>query len=386
MRSGWFSPFHSAMAEARSDGLDLARAVAILLVMFGHFSAHGDPPGFFVYVNRMGGLGVDVFFALSGFLIGGIVLRLMEAGRFNLGRDLGAFWARRWLRTLPLYFFFILLYMQFDWRRSFSFAEVWTHFFFMQNLTSTIPAFFELSWSLSVEEWFYVLFPAVLFFAARYLAKARAVAVVVVLFSVVGLAMRIALPFGPEVESFRELRTMVVYRLDATIFGVAVAGCRHFSSGVWNGMVRSFPAICVATLGVFVYCALSLPGSIQNPPVLALFFSFMPFVFAITLPGLAVLKLENHSWLRGFVRTSSVLSYSLYLGHILVIVFCKKFVLSPLGEELGHSPPWWVVHFIFFVASYAFAYVTYRGVEAPILNWRDRVFSGNGQAEKVSAS
>ena len=90
-------------ASGRIFGLDLMRAIAILIVMYMH-SMFVLP----VSVQRIFNLplpamdGVSVFFVLSGFLIGGILLRILEEQNFG-PREIFQFWIRRWFRTLPNY-------------------------------------------------------------------------------------------------------------------------------------------------------------------------------------------------------------------------------------------------------------------------------------------
>src|SRR4051812_7704774 len=95
--------------RARNPGLDTLRAVAIAAVVVTHLF----PPSFTALgpkqraVLDLGVRGVDLFFALSGYLVGGIAIR--EIQRLGTLR-LPAFWARRWLRTLPAYYVVLALY------------------------------------------------------------------------------------------------------------------------------------------------------------------------------------------------------------------------------------------------------------------------------------
>src|SRR5205085_5698906 len=104
----------------RIYGLDILRAVAILLVIYAHWIVHVGSEIFNL------GDGVAIFFVLSGFLIGKILFSIINK-RFAF-RDLINFWIRRWFRTLPAYFFVVGLVMIFTHELHLS------YFIFAQNL------------------------------------------------------------------------------------------------------------------------------------------------------------------------------------------------------------------------------------------------------------
>src|ERR1700685_4034092 len=133
--------------EQRKIGLDYLRAAAILCVVTAH-TAEPNARG------ALGFIGVEIFFVLSGYLIGGILLASCSRhGNMASWPILRDFWMRRWLRTVPNYFLFIPVYIaaeHFRWKRPLLMYATFT-----QNLTWPISRFFGVSWSLTVEEWFY---------------------------------------------------------------------------------------------------------------------------------------------------------------------------------------------------------------------------------------
>jgi peptidoglycan/LPS O-acetylase OafA/YrhL len=151
------------ISNSRNFGLDLIRAFSILLVLVGHGFSHlleGVSFYLFSFID-----GVDIFFVLSGFLIGGIFLKdFNENTKFNL-KSILFFLKRRWFRTLPAYYaaFLIISILGFIGFTNFSDFSI-KGLFFVQNLYKPQPFFFSVSWSLSVEEWAYLIFPFSVYF------------------------------------------------------------------------------------------------------------------------------------------------------------------------------------------------------------------------------
>ena len=148
--------------------LDGLRAVAIFLVMLHHWAFPR---------SGLGIMGVQLFFVLSGFLITGILLRLrddVDAGRQSASFSVRHFYARRFLRIFPLYYFCLFAFLavgRFGVKETF-----WWHFSYASNIMFFLQGRFggPLShfWSLSVEEQFYMFWPfVVLCVPRRYLTR-----------------------------------------------------------------------------------------------------------------------------------------------------------------------------------------------------------------------
>ncbi|MES2058558.1 MAG: acyltransferase, partial [Pseudomonadota bacterium] len=145
----------SSAAPSRDQNLDLLRAVAVLSVVLYHLLQWSplDPP-WLDRVAHYGAYGVDLFFILSGFLIGSIYWREeRDTGRVALMR----FLQRRWLRTIPPYLGALLLAWGSVWYARGE-AFDWHYLLFLQNYGSELP-YFLVSWSLCVEEHFYLVVP-----------------------------------------------------------------------------------------------------------------------------------------------------------------------------------------------------------------------------------
>eukprot|EP01034_Spumella_vulgaris_P033404 gene33404-41219_t len=142
----------------RNHGLDTLRALAIVLVFMNHyvlFVSHRAPFGFW---GEVGWTGVDLFFGLSGYLIGNQIFAGM---RSEGGFSLRTFYIRRFLRTLPAFYAVLALYAYWPWfRAGLTLPPLWQFLTFTQNLDLTPGTAFSHAWSLCVEEQFYVLLPA----------------------------------------------------------------------------------------------------------------------------------------------------------------------------------------------------------------------------------
>jgi peptidoglycan/LPS O-acetylase OafA/YrhL len=177
---------HVSVTESREriPELDGVRGIAILLVLVWHFvgAPLGQLPGpaaqLVQRILGIAGSGVDLFFVLSGFLIGGILLDHRTSPRY-----FRAFYARRLTRILPLYFvwlglFFVLVAAFPHFTASPAvrpiFADplpAWSYATFTQNLVmarqETLgPAWLGITWSLAIEEQFYLLLPLMIRFIA----------------------------------------------------------------------------------------------------------------------------------------------------------------------------------------------------------------------------
>ncbi len=169
------------LLRPRMPELDTIRGIAVLLVLFFHgfgfrYGIQGLSgfPKLFVAATLPGWMGVNLFFVLSGFLITGILLDTKPKPDY-----FRAFYIRRALRILPLYYAVLLLLAvltRTGWvNRHASWAYLGLSFFYLSNVTELfgVPSQYTVLWSLAVEEHFYLLWPA----AIRLLSRHRVVIV-----------------------------------------------------------------------------------------------------------------------------------------------------------------------------------------------------------------
>ena len=157
------------MTSPRSNGLDTLRALAIVLVFCYHYMVFVSGEPTFGWLSTAGWVGVDLFFVLSGYLIGNQVFTLWARGE---AFSLTAFYARRALRTWPL--FWLVLAAYFVWPGQLGGREpppLWTFLTFTQNYQLQPGTAFSHAWSLCMEEQFYAVFPLVVLVAWRVRSK-----------------------------------------------------------------------------------------------------------------------------------------------------------------------------------------------------------------------
>jgi peptidoglycan/LPS O-acetylase OafA/YrhL len=181
----------------RMPGLDGLRAISILLVLLGHVQGTPgfDVIGFLTEWGDLGRLGVQVFFVISGFLITSLLVAEKQAtGTISLGR----FYVRRALRILPAFLAFLLALAWAQWRGWIQLSGLdWlTALTYTVNYHLARSWFIGHLWSLSVEEQFYLLWPAamVFFVARRQLVALLAAAILVAPWA--RFAMRLAFPYN----------------------------------------------------------------------------------------------------------------------------------------------------------------------------------------------
>src|SRR4051812_36527813 len=204
----------------RQPGLDLLRAIAIVVVVVYHAALFGFKlPG---RVDRFGWIGVDLFFLLSGFLIGGQLLAsLARDQRIKLGR----FFPRRALRIMPAYFVVLAIYFLLPaWREYPEMSQpLWKFLLSVQNIALHGGTAFSHAWSLAVEDQFYLALPFLLLFLHH---RPRAAIIVPCLIVIGGIALRGFLAAqNPSIDggvAFRGFQAWIYYptwtRLDPLVF------------------------------------------------------------------------------------------------------------------------------------------------------------------------
>jgi peptidoglycan/LPS O-acetylase OafA/YrhL len=376
------------LSNRRLDGLDTLRAGAIVLVMVYHLNLQGLMPAAVGAVAAVGWVGVDLFFVLSGYLIGMQLLEPYVAGRKPSLRE---FYVRRAYRILPAYLAVLALYCWVPlWREAPGPGPVWQYLTFTWNVVlagyPTERAFSHV-WSLCVEEHFYLLLPLLLMGARRLRVRGTCVALAAVV--VGGVAVRAGLlhwvvlaplhgrgtaggeqTADPLEHSWVLLMRCIYYptyaRLDGLVCGVGLALLRSFRPGWWarlarRGNVWLAGGVAVVT-GALWLCGFGFPSpelpasGLFSFPLLATGFGML-VIAAMSEGGVLRVRVPGARWLAG-------LAYSLYLTHKSVAHAVHRLLPGVTAQADWRSAG------VYGVACVGCATVLFYGIERPFLRLR----------------
>lgn len=363
-------------SSSRLHGLDTLRAIAIVLVFMNHYRLFVSDSDAFGFWGEVGWTGVDLFFGLSGYLIGN---QIFAALRSEAGFSLPRFYARRFLRTLPNFYVVLALYYLWPaFRGDSPLLPLWRFLTFTQNINLNPGTAFSHAWSLCVEEQFYVLLPAVvLLIAACRQSLSWAWAAVAASFAT-GMLVRSYLwqEHVPGPQSLYGYYKYIYYaswcRFDELVAGVALALLKNYHLRAWqratsHGNLALLAGLSGAALvlpvffthhydywvTVFGYPALALSVTL----LLVAAMSPASLLYRLRVPGAASLAL----W-----------SYAIYLLHKQLCI-----LLKPLLQAQGLGPDGWQAMLIMALASVLTGWLLYALVETPFMRLRQRYVPSN---------
>ncbi len=358
----------------RVFGLDLMRALAIIFVVLGHGSMLEKANTNFPWIQLING--VELFFVLSGFLIGGILIKLLQNNPSSF-KTIFDFWIRRWFRTLPNYYLVLLLNVLIVYfgiiKEDFSQFN-WKFFFFLQNFATGFTGFFWESWSLSIEEWFYFLFPLVLaslFFInlKSKLSKRALYLTAVLIFLAIPFLFRFFIASKLEVDDFWlgvNIYKVVIYRLDGIAFGLLAAYIKFWHPTVW---LKSKNTAFIAGI-ILSYLILYHVWEPNDFATKVYFISLQSLGCFLLLPKFDSIKTAPKLITKA-VTHISLISYSMYLINLALVaeVIRDNFPAQNATEA-------WFAYGIYWIFVIVISTVMYKYFEKPITNLREK-FSHN---------
>jgi len=355
----------------RSRAIDSLRALAILLVLGRHLDLSGcQSQGFirgFLDIWYQGGwTGVDLFFVLSGFLVSGLLFR--EHKKYG-NISFKNFFLRRGLKIYPSFYFLLaitcgVIFYQ-TGRPGMRVLSV--EGLFVQNYFS---GYWEHTWSLAVEEHFYLLLPLLLIFLCRrnsaHPDKFKLIPRIYVGLALLCLVMRLVVSIC-EPYNFRTHQSYTHLRLDGLFFGVMLSYFYHY----WPGVLSRLQPF------KWMLCALGLAA--VSPaflfPVESTFFIYTAGLtlnylgFGMILLAALTGRMFEHRFFSGIAYVGSR-SYSIYLWHWPLAVWGGAIV----KHFFGGFENWWLYAGAYFGGAVVLGIVMSELMEYPVIRLRDRIF------------
>ncbi len=340
--------------KSRVNNLDLLRAIAILSVVVYHTTQMVAGSSSITTFTHVGQYGVDLFFVLSGFLVGGLYWSEQNRnGKINLSK----FIKRRILRTAPPYFFALIL----------SFLPVWIlegrpfnlgYLLFLQNYYSEIP-FFLISWSLCVETHFYIIFPMFMVVFEKLNFK-KYTPLIVLLTAFLPMIFRNVFIDYDSVKTFGFSMTASHLRFDGLMLGVLASYYSVYKPKFIKYISKFSNLVYILNL-LFILAIPIIP-------------KYWMYKFGLTILAILFSLLISVLWEKKDLYLSSTKlikftaqsSYSIYLTHALVIHLVLK-----LSKPLKFNS--YITWVLMIIAIYIVGYLFYVIVEKISLAMRDNL-------------
>ncbi|TKC91175.1 acyltransferase [Trinickia terrae] len=367
-----------AIVRDRTIELDFVRGIAIIAVMGYHFRAVHTGYWFISAIEypltHFGREGVNLFFTLSGFLVGGLLLRqYAQTGRVDARR----FIVRRIFKIWPAYYVLILFHVLAGRHPASTF--LWQNLAHLQNYFGTSIT---QTWSLAVEEHFYLFLPALLLLFAHWRVRANTILGVLGAICLVVLIARSAVVAQGDLDA---AFAYTQYRIDSLLAGVILAVLYWMKPETYRrfaqrkGLLIALIAMLVAWLVLVATRHFAIDESIGYTIQAIGYVALIVFVLEYSAKVRRSLVFRAIAWI-------GVYSYGIYLWH--------SIALAP-GEILIHQtaalgvPPlaaWAIVFAAQAAIAIGVGYVTTRLIEFPFLLLRNALFPARQQVLDVAAA
>ncbi len=369
----------------RVVGFDMLRGVGILIVLYGH--GRSKIPYFPEFNNFISVLGfwlMDLFFVQSGFLIGMILIKMYEREQTFNWKTSYNFWIRRWFRTLPNYYFVLflttILWAIFEHKFMFLKLKYIAYLVFFQSAITPTAPFLEESWTLCIEEWFYLLFPIILLVGNLFLPKLNPknikwnILVSIMLLIFCPMILRVFIQ-AKQTFDWLDITRMTFFRLDIIGYGILMAWIKFYYKSFFLNKRKLVGFLSVITLGIyfFLFYTQIIPNALTQTNS---FYYFIIFIisglssFFITL-FFSELKLEKNNKAIKFLTHVSITSYSIYIFHLSVVMYSLDHLFPskgerPLLENIG-------LFSIYVIFTLFFSTLVYKYFEHPMTELREKL-------------
>ncbi|MFC0605569.1 acyltransferase family protein [Winogradskyella pulchriflava] len=321
-----------AFSGQRIFGLDVLRATAIVLVLFSSiYFIVPDIQGLILQLMSLAGvIGIEIFFVFSGFLIGRVFYKLYLQDDFSFA-TIKQFFIKRWIRVLPNYFLalviniIIVLFMGSDLPH-----DLWKYFVFLQNFTSEPSSFFFYeSWSISIGEFSAVVGPLLLYFllVIKGGKNPNPKLLLFLTLCIIGvfLITKWVYAINDDVKTMeawsKNLKTAVIYRIDAVYYGVLAAYISMAKPNLWKKC--KFITLFLGLVLCFVLYVV-VPGNYWFINTHPIFWNlwYLPLnsvIILLILPFFSQWKLDVPFFVKP-IQFLSTIAYAVYVIHLSTVL------------------------------------------------------------------
>jgi peptidoglycan/LPS O-acetylase OafA/YrhL len=370
----------------RIPELDGIRGLAITLVLILHYFVVPTPSRIALYF-RLAGSGVDLFFVLSGFLIAGILLDAKQSPSYYK-----TFYFRRFYRIIPLYAIWLAIFVigvfsvgpssPLPLRSTFNGGlGLWTYFLFLQNFSMAKwgaigASWMGITWSLAVEEQFYLLLPLVV---RRLSGRALLQFALGMIF--VAFFIRVAF----HLAGAHEMASLVLLpcRADAFGLGILVAlAYRNQSAWSWFTSHRRYLYTAFIILGAGV-----VNWTLRDFKLMEwLGFTWMALFYTCLLllvlanPG----RVERAVFGNRAITRLGTIAYGVYLLHTGILFLCHFVCFHE--KPTNHSPATVSVTIVSLLITIVLAELSWRYLEKPLIRMAHAkyFYAGDATANRVT--
>lgn len=352
---------------SRNRNLDALRAVAVLMVLGRHF----DYPFYPKYWIQVGWAGVDLFFVLSGFLVSGILfVEYQKYSQLKLAR----FYLRRGLKIWPAFYTMTavsLLVLAFKAGPPIAPRQLLAELFFLQ---SYIPGLWGITWSLAVEEHFYLLLPPVLLLVRG--KRERPFAVLPYLFigvAVVALACRFAAGWNDFGNTdYQHFLYPTHLRIDGLMFGVLLSYYKHFHPHVFRKIAEWRGGWVAIAASIAILSMFPVEGRHMHTWGLTTNYlgAGLLLAKAVAFEGPKPIR-----FITRYMARIGLYSYSIYLWHAFVRLNLLPYLPIP-------SQPLRLFGYV--VGCILLGTAAAKLVEFPVLKVRDRLLPSSAEREAAN--
>jgi peptidoglycan/LPS O-acetylase OafA/YrhL len=369
-----------AEGQQRLNGLDHLRAFAIAYVFLNHYSNLFPHPKWLEGVGGFGWTGVDLFFVLSGYLIGGQLLRSVANAQ---PISIPEFYIKRFFRIIPAYLTVLALYFTLPaLRETTGIQPLWKFLTFTENLgfDAQLGRSFSHAWSLCVEEHFYLLFPVLVVLLSVWRMPREAIWIAAAVF-LGGIAVRVYCWNVLAVDYtgwYKWIYYPTYSRLDGLLVGVCAAATQTFSSRRWRQLTQH-PYRVLALGPVLIIGGYVL--SAERKSLVSSVFSFPLISLGYGLVLVSAVSPESFLHRIGLRLTAflAAVSYSLYLIHKITICVSQT-MLSNFEVDVQGT----LAFLVCIAVSLAGAWALHVGVERPFMQLRSVVLANRKRTRSES--